>query len=164
MIKLRGVEDINKALNKWLADNGFETRVRGLEEDFFWYINDNTISYALVCSEASTKAWNNLLGELNCHYDIDVFYSSFLHEVFHGETYHTLDETDLDISDTMKMIINDDPDFFDDIYDIYFHLPIEIVATQAAVDFINNYPEKVQQLVETTSAAIAKFYELNGVI
>ena len=163
MSKLYGVNDINKALNKWLAENGFKVRVRGLEEDFYWYVNDNTIGYALVCPENSINAWNNLLNELNCQYTIDVFYSSFLHEVFHSETYHMLDTSDLDISNTIKMVINDDPDSFEDIYDTYFHLPVEIAATRAAVKFINSHPDKVQQLIETTSAAIQKFYELNGV-
>ena len=164
MKKLRGLKQIDRRFNRWLKKYGFTCRVRGVDTDFFYYHNDDTIGYSFFYPEASIKPWAKVLNELGCNYTIDTFYTAFLHECFHSETFHTMSEEAIDESDMMKKLMEEEPGSFADIYDTYFRLPVEIEATAAAVNYINTYPERVYELVKSVGKAVRRFYKIHKVV
>ena len=163
-MKLQGLNLIDITLNHWLKKYGFSARVRGVDEDFFWY-HDDTIAYSFFFPEDSTKNWNGLLDELGCKYDIDIFFSAFLHELGHSLTYSGFEEDELDeYYETVKLMDTAPSSFAQDIEYVYSHLPVEYTATSWAVNYINTYPERVKELVDLASKAIRLFYDLNDVV
>ena len=104
MAKLKGIKKINRSFNRWLKKYGFETRVRGVDTDFFYYHNDDTIGYSFFYPEASVDSWINILNELGCNYSIGVFYSAWLHELGHAQTFHIMNEEEIIESDETKQL------------------------------------------------------------
>lgn len=162
-MELKGLDKIDNALNAWLIKYGFTARIAGVQEDFYWYHND-TISYSFFFAEDAVEPWANLLNELKCNFILDTFYSVFLHELGHSVTYDKLSRQDVEYSDDIKLAIAADPASFDNPRDVYWHLPVEIEATKWAVNFINSYPDRVKELVDTVGAAVREFYEINDVV
>lgn len=162
-MELKGLDKIDNALNAWLEKHHFKSRIRGVDSDFFWY-HDNTIGYSFFFPEEAVTPWTELLNELGCNLIIDTFYSVFLHEVFHGETYWDIPEDIRDECDEEKEIMINDPGSFADLYWSYYHLPVEFEATAAAVKFMNTHLEAIEELVETAGAAIREFYRINDVV
>lgn len=155
---------ITNALNIWLEKNGFDTQVTGTNSDWYWYWEDNHIEYSLVCVANNLVAWNALLEELNCKYVIDPFFSCFLHELGHAQTYPSFDDDIIDEDEEIKQLMQENPaSFAEDLDNIYFHLPMEIVATKWAVDFINTHPNEVRNLISAVSPLIQDFYKLNKI-
>ena len=163
-MKLEGLGLVNIALNHWLKKYGFEARIRGVETDFFWY-HDDTISYTFFFPEEAADNWNGLLAELGCNYDIDIFYSAFLHEVGHSRTYWDFDEDELDEYYKTVHLMDEEPNSFaEGIEYVYSRLPIEYEATRWAVNYINTYPERIKELVDLVGKAVRLFYKINEVV
>lgn len=158
MASLKDLDNITTVLNNWLIKNKFDARVHGLDTDFFWY-HDDTIGYTLTATEESATEWNILLNELGCNLKLDTFFTAFLHELGHSETYYTFTEEEISEQEELKDLISEDPSSFAlTPHQAYFHLPVELAATQWAVNFINNNHDKVKELVDNASAAIQQFY------
>ena len=163
-MKLQGLGLINLTLNHWLKKYGFDARVRGVDEDFFWY-HDDTISYSFFFPKDAKKNWDALLEELGCQYDVDLFFSAFLHEVGHSETYHTFEEEIIEECDELCELIATKPDSFDQDLDyVYTHMPVEYEASRWAVEYINANPQRIKELVSTVGKALDLFYKLNNVV
>lgn len=164
-MKLKGEQAINRALNRWLRKYGFKARVRGMDTDFFWYNNSNTIGYSLLQSQRSQEAWAILMTELNLRYEIDSFWTCFLHELGHSVTWDQFTEEEIEESDRDKewLAESDESSFAEDIHSLYFHLPIEIAATEWAVRFINENPQAVKILTKMVVPKIERFYKLNKI-
>ena len=163
-MKLQGLGLIDITLNHWLKKYGFNARVRGVDEDFFWY-HDDTISYSFYFPTEAADNWAKLMEELNCGYNIDIFFSAFLHELGHSLTYWSFDDDEIDeYNETCQLIAEDPSSFCEDLDYLYTHLPIEYEATTWAVNYINTYPDRVQELVSLVSKAINLFYTINNVI
>ena len=163
-MSLQGLNLINITLNHWLKKYGFSARVRGVDEDFFWY-HDDTITYSFFFPEESAKNWAGLLEELGCKYDIDIFFSAFLHELGHSHTYWDFEEDEIDeYNETLRLMDTDPNTFAESIEYVYSRLPIEYTATSWAVRYINTYPERIKELVTLVSKAIKLFYDLNDVV
>ena len=163
-MELQGLGLIDIALNHWLKKYGFSARVRGADTDFFWYHND-TIGYSFFFPIEAKTNWDSLLEELKCQYTIDIFYSAFLHEVGHSETYYTFTEEEIEECEkTHQLTIEVPSSFAEDTHYVYSHLPTEYVATSWAVNSINTYPERVKELVDLVGKAIRLFYKLNDVV
>ena len=73
-------------------------------------------------------------------------------------------EEEISESDEMKDLMDTDPGSFADIYDAYYHLPVEYEATRWAVEYINKYPERVEELVRTVGKAVRRFYKIHKVV
>lgn len=162
-MELKGLDKIDNALNAWLIKYGFKSRVHGVDSDFFWY-HDNTIGYTFFFPEEAITPWTNTLNELGCNLIIDTFYSVFLHECFHGETYWSIPEEVRNECHKTKELMIQDPSSFDDLYWTYYHLPVELEATAAAVKFMNTNLKAIEELVDTVGAAVREFYEINDVV
>ena len=148
---LIGEEIINEAMNSWLEKNGFETRIYGLDMDFSWEIGADLIRYSLVTIDFSDRAFMEYAYELGLIYEIDAFWLSFLHELGHAETWHLVDEEDMDVPESITNC-ND-----------YFRLPRETMATEWAVRFINEHSDLVADLSRIVRPAICKFFEMNDI-
>ena len=163
-MKLQGLGLINIAFNHWLKKYGFEARVRGVDEDFFWYHN-NTISYSFFFPVDASENWSRLMEELGCNYSIDEFYTAFLHELGHSHTYWDFEEEELDeYYDILKLMDKEPSSFAESIHYIYTHLPVEYEASRWAVNYINTYPERVKELVDLVGKAVRLFYKINDVV
>ena len=163
-MKLEGLHLIDIAFNHWLKKYNFTCRTNGVAEDFFWLIDPDEIRWTLFLNKESLTTWANLLNELGLNYDIDPFYTVFLHEVFHSETYWYISEEEIEMSEFEKLAMERDPSSYDNIYNVYYHLPVEIEATAAAVNYINTYPERVKELVDLVGKAVRLFYKINNVV
>ena len=163
-MELKGEGLINIAFNHWLKKYGFDARVRGLDTDFFWY-HDDTISYAFAFAEASANNWCALLEELGCQYEVDIFYSAFLHEVGHSCTYYAFEEEEIEECEEIHRLICEEPNTFADTPEyVYTHLPVEYEATRWAVNYINTYPERIKELVRLVGKAVRNFYRINEIV
>ena len=163
-MKLQGLGLIDITLNHWLKKYGFAARVRGVDEDFFWY-HDDTISYSFFFPVDAAKNWKMLMEELKCEYTIDLFFTAFLHELGHSHTYHWFDEDEIqEYNETCRLIAEEPSSFAESLEYVYTHLPIEYEASTWAVNYINTYPERVKELVDLVSKAIGLFYKLNDVV
>ena len=163
-MKLQGLGLIDITLNHWLKKYGFSARVRGVDEDFFWY-HDDTISYSFFFPVDAAKNWKMLMEELKCEYTIDLFFTAFLHELGHSHTYHWFDEDEIqEYNETCRLIAEEPSSFAESLEYVYTHLPIEYEASTWAVNYINTYPERVKELVDLVSKAIGLFYKLNDVV
>lgn len=139
---------IKNILNNWLIKNNFSARIRGFEEDFGWYHSDNTIVISVLYTEKEEKRWLNFLEEFEPMYDVPVFVSAFLHELGHSETYYDLNDEIIDEDEETKRLLEEEPNTFEcDIYDLYYHLPMEIVATKWAINYMNTHFKQVKDLV-----------------
>ena len=163
-MKLQGLGLIDITLNHWLKKYGFDARVRGVDEDFFWY-HDDTISYSFFFPTDAAENWARLMEELKCKYTIDIFFTAFLHELGHSHTYHWFDEEEVqEYNETCRLIAEEPSSFTESLEYVYTHLPIEYEASAWAVCYINTYPERVKELVDLVSKAIGLFYNLNDVV
>ena len=147
---LIGENQINEIFNEWLEDNGFDARINGLHNDFFWDSYEDTIAYSFVVAEKFDRAFQKVCIDLGLGYDIDIFWLSFFHELGHSETYHLVDESAFLI----------DADLLGDDY--YYH-PREIIATEWAVNYINNNIDKVKLLMQMVRPAIVRFFTVNNI-
>lgn len=166
MSELKGVDLITTALNAWLIKQGFSARVREMDTDFYWYHDDDTISYSLFSTEDSIVQFDILMQELGCQYTIDWFYAAFLHELGHSHSYPNLSDEEILEDEAMKEWLHeqDESSFEENLYSLYFRIPMELVATKWAVNFINSNPNAVKELVDTVGAAVRLFYSLNEVV
>ena len=147
---LIGESLINDAFNSWLEKYGFETRVRGLENDFYWGVNSDTISYSFVHTERFVKDFTCVCKDVGLQYDLDIFWLSFLHELGHGQTYHFVSDDEVLEADSLS---GKD----------YYYCIREIIATEWAVKFINEHIDLVQELMNCVRPAIINFFIKNNI-
>ena len=153
-------EKITQALNSWLERNGFEVRVLGEADDFCWWNMTNDIEYSVNATEKHLNFWAELLDELGLNYDIDPFYTSFLHEVGHSMTYDEFEEEEIEeYFDIVELMREDPGSFGDDTAYVYFRLPLELTATEWMVDFINKNAEVVCELVNAVRPLLISYLE-----
>ncbi len=71
-----------------------------------------------------------------------MFLLSLFHEIGHYMTFDDLGEEDFAYSCDVKALLGTT----DDDAKIYFRLPIEIAATNWAIDYINEHPTEISKL------------------
>ena len=132
-------EKINEALREWLWSNGFtEVDIYGLENYCFYDVDEHYIGYSLLESEKNICTWNKFfIEELDCPVEMDIFYTSFLHELGHAMTWDFLTEEEQNFP--IEGLSNEE----------YFHLPKEIAASNWAIEFIRTNLPAVEDLVNS---------------
>ena len=149
---------ITKELNNWLEKNEFKVRVRGDADDFCWYGCSNTIEYSVRAADKHLRLWSQLLDSLGLNAIIDPFYSAFLHEVGHSITYWDFTEEEIEeYYETLESMDEEPDSFVEDITWTYFHLPMEIVATEWMVNYINSHFEAVKELVDAVRPLLVNY-------
>jgi len=147
---LIGESLINEAFDAWLEKHGFEARIGGLENDFYWSLTSDTITYSFVHTERFIEDFTEVCNGLGLAYDIDIFWLSFFHELGHSMTYHFVDDDDADEAESATGMA-------------YYYCAREFIATEWAVKFINEHIDLVCELMETVRPAIVNFFVKNNI-
>ena len=147
---LIGESLINEAFNSWLEKHGFDARIRGLEEEFFWGSDTDTIAYCFVHSERFIEDFTYVCNDIGLEYDIDIFWLSFFHELGHSMTYHFVDDDEAWEADFLSGMD-------------YYYCNREYYATEWAVNFINAHVDWVQELMDCVRPAIINFFVVNNI-
>ena len=142
---------MDRVLNNWLADNGFECEVK-CDTDFAYYYADSLITYALVVSERMDNLFLDFANRHGLKVDCGIFLLSFFHELGHNETMDELEDDEFYNGDKNKL----EPEE-------YFNLTEEIVATEWAIDYINNHADEVERLAKDFQEEMKKFLEKNEI-
>lgn len=155
---MKGSEKINKVLNRFLKNNGFELSAK-LGTDFAYFYDKSEITYSLVNSERMNKLFKNYAYELGLGYDCGDFLLAFFHEIGHDQTMEDLDDDLEEECSLIKKTLSDT----DKDANKYFRLYDERVATEWAIDYINNNKQKIQNFVYELAPAITDFLKINEV-
>ena len=147
---LIGESLINEAFDNWLEKHGFDARIRGLEEDFYWGSDTDTIAYGFVHSEQVIEDFTSVCNDIGLKYEIDIFWLSFFHELGHSMTYHFVTDDEAWEAEFMSGME-------------YYYCKREIIATEWAVDFINQHIDLVKELMECVRPAIINFFVKNNI-
>lgn len=157
MFDLRTTDEITNILNKFLEP--FEaTAFAGT--DFSYFYIDSSIEYTFVISERMDRLFMEYAKSIGLKTKIDIFLLSFLHELGHHETLDEIDDDDEEYSRLIKENLNSDND---DNCKIYFALPDEKMATEWAINYINNNMDAIKNLWDQLQPAIMKFYAVNNI-
>jgi len=155
-------KEITTYITKWLHKNGFECNAE-IGTDFSFWSDTDTISCALVINDTHMNLFQKVADELGIEYTCDNFLLSFFHELGHFETLDEINERTYKASQRKKAKLETKEVYTEKDYMTYYHLPEEIIATQWAVDFINENPNKVAKFWNGLQPLILKFYEVNNV-
>ena len=147
---LIGEELINDVFNAWLKKHNFQVRVEGLDNDFGWNYKTNRIFYSFVYGAQYDDDFHRVCDELGLKYDIDIFWLSLLHEIGHSMTFHTLTDEEIDEAFDLEGVD-------------YYYCHREIIATEWAVNFVNNCLDLVIELMEWVKPAINQFFVANNI-
>ena len=139
-------EPITEVLNSFLAPFDCEAC---MGTEFSYMTASNTITYTLVITEKSDKAFKEFTDSLFPNIKADTFLWSTLHELGHHET-----EDDFDDDEWEEYMRRTSSEISDEEY---FNLPIEFAATAWAGYYIESHTEEVARLWNDLTAAIKKF-------
>ena len=128
--------------------------------DFSYFYIDSSIEYTFVVSERMNRLFMEYAKSIGLKTKIDIFLLSFLHELGHHETLDEIDDDDEEYSRLIKENLNSDND---DNCKIYFALPNEKMATEWAINYINNNTDAIKNLWDQLQPAIMKFYAVNNI-
>lgn len=153
-MELHGEDRIFEAFNDWLRKYEFAARVESLELDFGFYRSENSIAISFTVSEDADTHWRSWTKSLGFPPELDLFWTSFLHELGHSETIYEMDKQTLDECALIEI--------FGTIQE-YLEMPREIAATLWARDFCVQNPEAVHELVDTVRPHILQFFADNDI-
>lgn len=156
------IKNITNIIQTFLDENSFDCMVQ--ESTEFWYDEvDEMIFYAFAVTEKHDELFNNFNHELGLKYNCDNFILSLFHEIGHHETLHLIEPEERAFDEKVIDQIESKSELGIEDYSLYYRLTSEQIATQWAVDYINNNPEKVKALWDKVQPAILKFYEDNEI-
>lgn len=146
---------VNRILNNWLKENGFNCYVR-YDEDFEYDYLNGIINYTLYDETEEDELFLEVCESI---YDAeyDDFIISFLHELGHHETRGLVSDQDLIELEQFKYQMNpEDPE----AQLQYLVSYPEWEATNWACQYMKNNQEKVKNLQEELQEYRIKFFEL----
>ena len=163
---MRGVKALNKAIQT-------EVKMFGIEDirmaDWGYYSNDYSIEYTLFENRIEDELFLDFVKERFNYKPLNNFMLSLFHEIGHHYTYDEATESDIiyDFCQAEKNRIENEMQFVKSEKDAkrleyqYFNLPDEIIATQWAVDYMQNNKEEVKAMWKRIEKEIVRFYEKN---
>ena len=167
MPQLIGIEGLNEVLNEFLAE--FDLTAE-FDTDFYYAWEDHKVGYSLMVTDFASRTFQAFVQSLCPQIKCDTFLLSFMHEIGH---HHTIDDfSDMEYSRELasKQRINnllaaDDLTILgkEMLFNEYFNLDIEKVATEWAIDYMINNQEKIRSFWDKFTDAIAHFYEINDI-
>lgn len=152
--RLRGIAEINNYINNYVSEWGLTSQ---LDTDFAYDPVEDIVYWSVVVSEKNSEDFKEFFESLGCVVKADVFIYSLFHEIGHSQTLESLAEEDYNYSWDRKA----DPEITN--YE-YFRLPNEIVASQWAVDYINNNAEEIEEFWNGLQPLLMKFYNKNHIL
>jgi hypothetical protein len=158
---LIGAGKLNRYLNTWLKDHGFECTCE-FDLDFNYDSLNELIHYTLIVpldhDEMFIQVCKDCREEL---VDVDCFILSFFHELGHYATEGMWSAKDWEDYD--KYIDSLPTNMSDNDFNYYYHYPIEIEATQWGCDYIVENQEEIKKFWAEFQPLIMEFYSLNKV-
>ena len=153
MTEILGLEKLNATLNAFAEK--FDCTVAP-DTDFFCYLGQNKVTYALVVAEKNTNAFMRRVRHLYPDVKADVFLWSFLHEIGHIETCDDLDD------DEWKNVIAIKEREL--THEEYFELPDEYAATEWAANYMRQHEKEIAQFWCSVQQNIMDIYLQNGLV
>ena len=146
-------ELLSKTIKKFFNNEGFEVEV-DYDIDFGYVYSSSTIYYSFLIPDKSGEYLMEFAKQHGLQYDCGSFVLSLFHELGHNETMDFLDEQEEEESLRIKKTLSTSKE---DNF-IYFNLPDEIVATEWAIDYINNNKQKIQSLIDEIKPMIDSIF------
>ena len=129
-------QNIVLACNLWLEDSGFTTRVAEIGMWGYAFYED-TIEIEIFEENENVENWQFFLYDhLRCQTFYHVFITPLLHELGHAQTIDFFDDVDVDFSRSAMTVFE------------YFESPIEIAATNWAIQFMSQEKNRVELLAD----------------
>lgn len=144
--------EITNILNNFFEEEGIECTCE-VALDFAYYYTTDVITYSLVTTETTDRLFTQFAQDNGLEYDCGIFLLSLLHEVGH---YYTIDEVDEKTERKCERIKSKLSENKEEDCLKYFALDDEIIATEWAIDYINNNREKLEILSKKLQEAIDK--------
>ena len=140
----KAITEIRNILDTWLKDNGFDLTTR-FEQEFTYCHNENVITFGLLTTERNDKCFGKFVEDLGGYGNFS-FLNSFFHELGHHETYEDISDREYEYCQMVKAYLADKEELNDyDLY-TYYNLPIERLATEWGVAYINDHTSEVFEL------------------
>lgn len=137
-----------------------------LAVDFCYYGETNVITFAPVIDNELGKIHTNwIMEKYNEDFSDPYLYwlFSLLHEVGHAVTLSDLTYEDLEFEYYMREILeNGWLDSTEETSTVYFTLPAEILATEWAINFMNNNKEWTNKKLRKVFESLRHFYKKNA--
>ena len=168
MAKLKGVKELNKVIEQFFVELGYDEIECSLDLDFAYYVGTDEITYSLFQMEEADKGFRQYLNKVYPNIpECSLFVISLLHELGHHITIPQYSKENFETWSTVKKLLEEQeantPKEKIEKQIKYCFLFDEAIATKAAVDiliaeydFIHSYEEKIFK-------AIFKFYEKNQI-
>lgn len=161
MNRLIYTNELKQAFDEWLATCGFDVKTE-LSTDFAYGEDNEIIYFGFFITENSECVWNKLVEKWGLKTNYGTFVGCFLHELGHHHTLYLCSNFEYVYSMIVKQVIKILP--FPKLRNrIYFSLPIEKIATQWAIHYMNTHPYECEWLKNLSQTEINKFMELNEV-
>lgn len=164
-MKIKGKKKVETTILNIIRPFGVKTAK--LRADFVYNNETGIVSFSLPIFGELEKyhcEW------INARYNIDLsdpliyWFFSLLHEVGHHQTMIDLTDEDLEFEYFMRELIDinysDQDDNFDSS-DAYFSLPAEILATEWALNYMENNEEWVNKNLKLITKTFNHFYNRN---
>ena len=142
----KAITKIKNTLDTWLKENGFDLTTR-FEQDFAYYHNENVIAFGLLTTERNDECFGNFIEDLGGYGNYS-FLNSFFHELGHHETYEDISDREYEYGQMVKAYLADKEELNDYDFYTYYNLPIERVATEWGIEYINSHFSEVSELNE----------------
>lgn len=138
---MKALTEVNKVIKKFLSNYGYVNVV--CSTDFYYDFEKNEIGWSFFTVERQDKTFCNFFEkELSCPI-CNTFIYSILHEYGHKMTLGNFSELDWDEYQLSLDGIDCTYDGEEKDYE-YYKLPIELAASQWAVDFIKSHYDKIK--------------------
>lgn len=167
MNKLHGIKKMDKTMRKaFYQATGINLPMK-LDSDFYYIPEKEKVRYSIIMSTRADYNFQKFLKtyfHLSIQSDIELFCISVLHEFGHFITYDNIAEDDFILSkkeqEKIEQALIENPDD-DVIYSRYFLLPLEIMATMWAVEFITTHGNEFKTLTIKVQKNLNKFFKKN---
>ena len=165
---LKAIKPINNYLNNWLKENKFDCRAE-FDDEFLYDLENGNIHYSLVVPKSHDIYYLKLVKfyapEIE---ECDNFILSFFHELGHNQT--EMDFSDIEFDAYGEFLQKIDEKFNSensettewDYLKYYMH-PIEIAATEWAVQYILGNPRKIKKFIDGLRPLVLNFIEKNNI-
>ena len=147
-MEIKFSKKIIKPLNKWLAQNGFNTECVFEKDGVFQYDpNDNIIIIPGTHIDEPDSLFMKCLRGLGLISDFDTITLSFLHELGHAQTLDLFTDKESakcdDIKREYQFTIDEDSD---DFYLEYWKVKDELLANKWAITYADCFTNKAQKV------------------
>jgi len=148
--------NLENYLTNWLTSRGYELEVRECDDEFF-YSDPLSLIAVATSAKAVDRYFLRFIDSLGCQVSFsNAFIPEFLHELGHNETLDDFDEEDDEEYREFEHSFEGlDMDNWENQL-LYMSHPIELAATQWAVDYINSHVDEVIEMAKTLNTIFAE--------